>query len=550
MFSELNTQVSIIRVDGEDGDAVEMTVDAFRETDMLSEIAQVNTLTKLVPNQSRLKELTIIDDEDELTRNYNSFLNDHCYTLLTSPIQQQKPPTPPDDDELDDLAHTLSILDGAEPVKTIKEVVRTPQVIKTAAPKIENNKERVEPSDKVTLLNKVNSKLVGPPGHKVYKGVKTVVKSAKVVKKVEQPTPVDTDSEEDDLNDSDYEIESPRNRGTQLHHQQKKVYSKRKTKPVEQHEVGTNEIRNKIVKVRKGVKHIVYKAATPQKPAESSKSPDAPPAATQIPEPVKSPDAKKILPTKKDKKIPKPPIDDGIALFSTPDIIRRVGGDKQGVGNPNQPKMESPESPTKIKPAKIEDRSKSESGRISVDGKPKLPHRHSLDSIKTPDKLSTERRASGSDKQEPPPGVPTTPLANNVDETFDKISEAVGNLENNAPTVPQLTPETTAINVPPLVPTLNAVLPIVEPSQMNLDETAAAIEMDQNMLDNISSDELIPEDILYQVAKLVENPDVQNVIDRTLVDGSLTLNPMQTPLTPQPMPVTQTPQVQTPNQVQ
>lgn len=534
-YARLNTQVSIIRVDGEDGDAVEMTVDAFREADMLGEIAQVNTLTKLIPNPSRLKELTVIDDEDEMAQNYNSFLNDHCYTILTSPIQQQKTPTLPDDDELDDLAHTLSILDGDEPVKTIKEVIRTPQVIKAAVPKVESNKERVEPSDKVTLLNKVNSKLVGTPGHKVYKGVKTVVKSVKVVKKVEQPTPVDSDSEDDDLKDSDYEIESPspRNKGTQLHHQQKKVYSKRKTKPVEHQEAGGNEVRNKVVKVRKGVKHIVYKPASPQKPALTSAEP--PPVTPtnqtlpQTPEPVKSPDVKKVVPPKKDKKIPKPPIDDGIALFSTPDIIRRVGGDKQGTGGS---KIESPESPTKIKPAKIEDRSKSESGRNSVDGKPKLPHRHSLDSNKAP----SERRPG--DKQEPPP------IANHVDESFDKISEAVGNLENDSPPVNQLPSD----SVPQLVPTLNAVLPIVEPSQMNLDEAAAAIGMDQNILDNISPDELIPEDILYQVAKLVENPDVQNVIDRTLVDGSLTLDPMQTPLTP-PQPITQTTQV-TPNNQQ
>lgn len=58
---------------------------------------------------------------------------------------------------------------------------------------------------------------------------------------------------------------------------------------------------------------------------------------------------------------------------------------------------------------------------------------------------------------------------------------------------------------------------------MNLE--AGGLDIDQSILDNISSD-LISEDILYQVAQsLADNTELQNVIDKSLVDGNLVLDP-------------------------
>lgn len=76
-------------------------------------------------------------------------------------------------------------------------------------------------------------------------------------------------------------------------------------------------------------------------------------------------DTKKPTP-KKEKKVPKPPVDD-FMLFSTPDIIRRVGGKE-----PTTPT--TPTTPTDItpKPAKIGGTSKAEK-RLSQGGDNKVP---------------------------------------------------------------------------------------------------------------------------------------------------------------------------------
>lgn len=62
----------------------------------------------------------------------------------------------------------------------------------------------------------------------------------------------------------------------------------------------------------------------------------------------------------------------------------------------------------------------------------------------------------------------------------------------------------------------------IDPSQINLEN--AALDLDQSILDNINSD-MISEDILYQVAQsLVGNAELQNAIDKSLVDENLVLD--------------------------
>lgn len=71
--------------------------------------------------------------------------------------------------------------------------------------------------------------------------------------------------------------------------------------------------------------------------------------------------------------------------------------------------------------------------------------------------------------------------------------------------------------------------PSEQPSEQNIDQSqinleTAALDLDQSILDNINSD-LISEDILYQVAQsLVDNAELQNAIDKSLVDGNLVLD--------------------------
>lgn len=415
---------------------------------------------------------------------------DHCYTPLTSPSQKHPVPIeeiPAPDLEIDDLAHTLSILDGTDKpalVKTDVKVVR--KVQKETKTNLQN--------DKVSLLNKVNK--VGV--NKVYKGVKTVLNKAKVNKKIVQD---EFEDSEENFNNSDFEIsDAPKSKVN------RRTY-KRRPKTLELVE---NDVKQK-VKSRKGIK-------PPAKTLQKIE-PKIEPILT--PEPIKSPDNKKH-PHKKDKKVIKPPIDDGIALFSTPDIIRRVGGSKS-----SEKQLENLESPKTHKPARIEDRSRSESSRNSIDSKPKVAQRLSLDSkLSHPEKIKPERRNS------------------------DKKSETISAIENALINIvePHITPVFNDMSVKsqiePVVPSvdeINAIihtnnsLPVVDGAPINnqIGLEAPVLDIDHGILDNINTDELISEDILYQVAKLVENPDLQNAIDTTLVDANLlapTLSEIENPV--------------------
>lgn len=433
---------------------------------------------------------------------------DHCYTPLTSPSQKHPLPSEINEHnlEIDDLAHTLSILDGSDkPI--VQPIAKTHS--KTVQKTNKDTKTNSVQNEKVSLLNKVNKLGV----NKVYKSVKTVLsKSHKTSKKeVQLEESEDTD---DNYNDSDFEINSSPKIKTN-----KRTYKRRPKL-----ELVDNEHVKQKVKPRKGIKSPIK---SPPKPIEPKVDP------VPTPEPIKSPEINKKQP-KKEKKPPKQIIDDGIALFSTPDIIRRVGSGKSNDKHPEK-HSDHPE-PLKIhKPAKIEDRSRSDSTRSSLDSKPKLTQRLSLDSkLANPEKIKPEHKERrNSDKK----GETISAIENAL--MYSENIVPVNDTSNIASITQSVFNDISVKNpVEPVVPSvdeINAIIhtndsippvgnaPLTNVNQMGLE--APVLDIDHAILDNINADDLMSEDILYQVAKLVENPDLQNAIDTTLVDGSLNLDP-------------------------
>lgn len=448
-----------------------------------------------------VEELTV--DVDEITRNYDNFRMDHCYTPLTSP--SQKHPLPIDESadpdlELDDLAQTLSILEGSDKSQLIKTPV-----------KVQKIQKEQKTNDKLTLLNKVNK--IGV--NKVYKSVKQVLnKTNKVINKKQVQEQVDDIlGDSDDVNDTDFIND------TRTQKINKRNNKKRNNKLLDIKDIDTNALNKTPQKI---IPQNIKKKLTPgknilvkQNPPQEPKIIDAVPT---TPDPVKSLDKK---PIKKDKKQHKPIIDDGIALFSTPDIIRRVGKDKPTDG---------PESPRILKPAKIEDRSHSDS-TLDIHSKPKVPQRLSLDSKVSPTKHRTSTDKKINDKHDNISAIQNELLLP------ENILNDNSNVNLDQPVFNNLTPQDVRNIIEPnaTIEAINAVIhtpepaipphdqPVLNPENpMNLD---GPLDIDHTILDNINADELISEDILYQVAKLVENPDLQNAIDKTLVEGSLTLDP-------------------------
>lgn len=308
----------------------------------------------------------------------------------------------------------------------------------------------------------------------------------------------------------------------------------------------------------------VQKQSANKSPASKVQEPDTKPVEkppdTALPATPESKQQDKKA-QKKEKKTPKQ-IPEDFALFSTPDIIRRVGG--KDVTMPSTPG--TPESPTG-KPQKIspESRSKSNSERASgtkptrlstdvkisaEETKSTSPEKSMLDKQKSND---NRIRRSSVDKTKV---VQKSPLEKfvgkkNVDVSVNNKINAdmvqIQNLNDNENTNSSELPSDTTEHMPTAEDirsiilnentksfTTSLVLPdtndisseqqqTMDPGNMNLD--AGTLDLDQSILDNINSD-LISEDILYQVAKqLVDNTDLQNVIDKSIVDGNLVLDP-------------------------
>lgn len=198
------------------------------------------------------------------------------------------------------------------------------------------------------------------------------------------------------------------------------------------------------------------------------------------------PEARKI--SKKDKR-PSKNVPDDFALFSTPDIIRRVGG------KDNIPEVVPIDV---IKPGKIE-RSKSVNETIQTPPKSKIVG-SSKPELKSKEIKQHRRNTVDSPAKKvesPSTGFVSQPILEKNDSNDDLIM-----MNDNK--------------------RLNDDIP---DSDANLLD-GTGLDLDPSLLDNINSD-LISEDILSQIAQsLVSNKELQSAIDKSLSEDNIVLPPL------------------------
>ncbi|XP_030765439.1 death-inducer obliterator 1 isoform X2 [Sitophilus oryzae] len=433
------TKLQIMHIDKSDSKSIDVIVD---------------NVTYMPDNMEVINEEDVIEKDtaismDEVARNLYNFKLDHDYTPLTSP----KPS--PQSEEDDELAKTLSILHGNE---SPGEKDTTPIVI-TVPPKINKNiniissitippttdlssspgtsgtvikndesvNEMSTPKmkGKAKMLNTQSSKpLKNKNSQDVNKKVKVVSKKDfNELEEEEEKTELDDNEEEseeeigfdpeieDDDDDSDFDIQEELGvkkgkRGVK-HGKIEKKRSKRLSqssttsklpkstkKKKELKDEGLKEADSVASKSENKNEKVKTKEKSTEKPTEQeTKEVDS----TDLKSPeVKTEDAKTAEKKHKKKKEPPKPIPGDFALFSTPDIIRKVGGKEpttpgtgEQVSTPQKPVKINPEhgkTPGKTesaispKPAKITQESRSKSTSESSNSQTSKHNRHSLDS--------------------------------------------------------------------------------------------------------------------------------------------------------------------------
>lgn len=552
-------------------------------------------------------------DMDEVARNLYNFRLDHDYTPLTSPGI-------PCSQEQDDLAKTLSILDGPDPdivqsmefsepppliltttpkskskakvniIQSITIAPPTKQIKRTAPPTLQpviqqpiptekvespqDDSEREEPpslepmvpinqlkevpkfseNNEDTLLQTTPARTIQEkPKARIIKvtqkqqpkseRVKVEKVKTKVVKEVmeeesdedyEDYQEEDFDFElEDDENDSDYEVEkvtktkqtpkrsSRRSKGeTKTNSKTFGTKSRSFSKP-KSNEKGDDKDAIEIIKEED-------KGEQPEKSNEKSIKVNENIDKSNDDQKGENTDAKAEKKLKKKKEAPKPLLDD-FALFSTPDIIRRVGGKEPTTpSTPGTPDVNSGSKPAKIT---LESRTKSADQNSSPINK-SISNRSSLDSNKLEkdkDKHSLEnknkeRRVSSDVKPRHLSTEEKSKSSKSDKLDSKKSAKTDGNVLNteDMPSAEDIrciilnedTKSFTTSSVP-----MESELSNSDPNNINLDATG--LDIDPSILDNLNNDE-ISEDILYQVAKsLVSNPELQNAIDKGINEGVL-----------------------------
>ena len=455
-----------------------------------------------------------------------NFHLDHDYTPFTEPSQKKLKSINDLDDE---LAHTLSILEGS-----ITDDLRASKASTSSA------RDHVK-QNKQTLIS-LHSKQLKTSVPNVTNTTLTQSKQMKVVN-ISRSTPTrvplhspEEDSEddedfdlkdlndEDDNSDSDYELEG---------------ISKQKSRRIFTRRKFVSETPVKLIKPK--VKHT--KVLTVKAELDLQKSVKILDTDHEVVKQLK--DVKNIErkpPVKKEKKVFKPP--DDFALFSTPDIIRRVGGKEASTSTPATPT--TPEVAKQLKPLKI---TQGIQKSTSMEEKPKRistevktpPFRISQSQIKPPnhENKKDERRLSTDQNK-----TKSENVSHNVNKkvqgqvSIHSYSESTGGDSLDSILDPQLLP------IPPSNEDIRAIIQnedtksfttsliLPDPTDMtsstdqnNVNLESGGLDLDQSILDNINSD-MISEDILYQVAKsLADNPELQNVIDKSIVDGNLVLDP-------------------------
>ncbi|XP_044750195.1 death-inducer obliterator 1 isoform X2 [Coccinella septempunctata] len=483
-------------------------------------------------------------DMEEVARNLHNFQLDHDY-ITSIPLGESK---------LEDLVQTLE--ENIEPQQKVPAIILDNTLLVPSSDSIAT--EQVEPlsnppetetetvsttetekvstttpsiKGKAKLINTEKEATPKETTQKVVEKTKTKEKP-KIVQQIEKEFDDDFDTEEDfendddfgfedDENDSDFEIEQPKLKTP------KKTQPKRKSQLRERTPRGQGKGESKQHKIE-----LKLKDSKPLKPQEAPEQPKVTEKPSDTTEKDKAtPVVDKKVP-KKEKKIPKP-IPNDFMLFSTPDIIKRVGSkDSQTIGTPSS---SSTNSPAKIS---LENRSRSssadqstvspnKSSRSSVDGripekdKPKqeIKNKDRRQSSDKSRKNSIDEKSKTTEaKKESAPKSNRSLISHNLSLTGDMDLEMA-------------TPEDirSIIMTEDVKSYTTSTLPLVQTSEISstesVDQNIALDDLDQSILDNINNDE-ISEDILYQVAQsLVGNTDLQKAIDKGLNEGNLVLDP-------------------------
>lgn len=464
-------------------------------------------------DQEEEKSEVAFEDMDEVARNLFIFRLDHDYTPLTSPKQSPiREPEP-----VDELAETLSLLDGGIetlpiPVQktNVKNVSKVPVIKKTSMQ--QQLQMRVNQQEQLQSQPSPQ-KLVKTPD---VKPQQQKTRQAKAKTKEVEETSYDEEDEnyeeeiedDNDENDSDFELEEPKPRMPKRSQRIRSIKSIPETK-----KTVTKSVKTPTTPKAKILPVTPTKLDEEEKPSGKQQS---------IEMPTGSAEKKQA---KKEKKPPKP-IPDDFALFSTPDIIRRVGGKDQLTPTTPEPPP-TPKPPAKISP---ESRSKSNTEQRTSINQKTISTRLSVDSktVSAPSEKAKGSTANTIRRTSTDKGTKTTVDAQKS--TDEVLTQNVNDANNSTDTAMEVAPlvEDTLNEHNKTFPTtslsdISMVQQSMEPSNMSLE--TGGLDLDQSILDNINSD-MISDDILYQVAKqLVDNTDLQNAIDKSLAEGNLVLDP-------------------------
>ncbi|XP_025831457.1 uncharacterized protein LOC108740585 [Agrilus planipennis] len=556
------TEINLICINEAYGNNIEATMepliyDPNNTEDMLEEI---------VPSE-------MDENEKSLQQNLLYFRLDHDYTLLESPKQT----SPEHLEETDELAQTLSILEGCSVASPPPLVQRQQEPVSKPVVNIVKQQPtllHMQQATKAKVKRVVEDKKSATELTSKQQSTKSISRKSPKQTQLDSQGKSDEESaddedftleseesdDEDDENDSDFELDDST-----------KVKLSKRTRGRRKRD-GTALVEDKKQKAGR-IHKIQAKSLTKQvtspveKELEQIKSVEKPPEAASE---QRTPEKK---PIKKEKKVPKP-LPDDFALFSTPDIIRRVGGKHEtSTSTPTTPIVDS--SINTPKPAKItaEARTKSFSERSSIEGKVKRPSTDSklLPNEKVNIKPKTniedknkDRRMSLDTKSSHPAdrrlslnldskktsnqGNLAKPLVKTSSAQFinrndqviiQSVDESAGsssseNISGQMDAMPSVEDIRAMIQNEDTKTYSNSLVipdpvPNGQPQQANVDQNSINLEgsgLDIDpLLENINSD-LISEDILYQVAQsLADNTELQNAIDKSLNDGNLVLDP-------------------------
>ncbi|KAK9888802.1 hypothetical protein WA026_001025 [Henosepilachna vigintioctopunctata] len=560
---EGTTNIRLMHINKTDKKGVDISVDHLTYVpDVMNEVE--------ITEDSNKTESSV----EDLERNLYSFRLDHDYTSFTSPPRIVEAP------QLEELVQTLEEdlsehNDSENDKNVLPPILVNSEDIELKTPSLEFNSEATNATISKTTPTvtpiKGKAKVITTEKKSSHKVV--ILNSSDRVKPKEKPKIVQQIEEEfnddyaneedfededydfqDDENDSDFQIEESKQKTGKKNLVQKKTPTGKKMAKSEKQSKGVTK-QSKIItpKIKEQKPKSIGKTNILENNEESSKQ-------EKLTEKLQDVEKDKLFNSnadkkvqKKEKKVPKP-IPNDFMLFSTPDIIRRVGKDPQ---TPNTLEIQVNTSPAKIT---SENRSKSSSAeqspqnsnksiRLSLDGKTPDKQHGKIDKTesknkerKPSDKLrkhSTEEKSKSSNsdvKRDLNPNKSIKPIIlQNI-----QLSNSMEHLSME--TMP--TPEDirSIIMTEDVKSYTTSTLPLVQTSEITSTESidhsmaldASSLELDQSILDNINNDE-ISEDILYQVAQsLVGNTDLQNAIDKGLNEGNLVLDPaIQESIAPQ-----------------